>query len=47
VSNDDKKKAILNLKFSAIFMASIPVVSFILRLKIISLRKLYKGYKEI
>jgi hypothetical protein len=28
-------------------MASIPVVSFILRLKIISLRKLYKGYKEI
>lgn len=43
VSDDDKKKAISNLGFSAIFMSSLS--SFILRLKITSLRKLCKGYK--
>lgn len=41
MSDDDRNKATPNLRFSATFK------SFILRLKIISLRKLCKGFEEV
>lgn len=46
VSDDEKKKAISKLKFATIFVSSLLLVSFILRLKITLHGKLCRGYKD-